>query len=183
MTPDPSDNVFVKFIEEDRLSKNEPFFTSCMAIASQHSINREDAEDLYQEMSTKIIKNQPLYDRSKGTIEQYLDKAFINTCRGYLKRKKKDSTSATTNKELLPRLCIDRKNPLFYLSIRERVSKIYETLAKLSDIKIETIYLRASGMSIEQIATGTNAPIGTVKSRLHSARKTLKQILSKHDIQ
>jgi len=62
--------------------------------------------------------------------------------------------------------------------LRERCAVIRAAADKLNDkLRIPLYMYYTAEMSVEDIATALRIPQGTVKSRLHKARKILKEIL------
>jgi RNA polymerase sigma-70 factor, ECF subfamily len=68
-----------------------------------------------------------------------------------------------------------RHDPLDELIARERATRLWEGLARLKELDRDTLvafYIR--GQSLIEIAESLDTPIGTIKRRLHVARKRLK---------
>jgi RNA polymerase sigma factor (sigma-70 family) len=57
---------------------------------------------------------------------------------------------------------------------RELALRVYEAVDQLSPAQREVLTLHTQGLSYDEIAQKTNAKIGTVRSRLHYARKQAK---------
>ena len=71
-----------------------------------------------------------------------------------------------------------RDGPLDVLIARERARRLHEGLGRLKMLDREALmafYIR--GQSLVQMAEELDVPIGTVKRRLHTARKRLKALL------
>jgi RNA polymerase sigma-70 factor (ECF subfamily) len=69
----------------------------------------------------------------------------------------------------------DRQDPLTSMISRERAQRLWEGLDRLKALDRETLiafYIR--GQSLVEIADQLDAPLGTIKRRLHTARKRLK---------
>ena len=54
---------------------------------------------------------------------------------------------------------------------------LHDAVMRLSEEQRSALYLREQGYSLEEIATITDAPAGTVKSRISRAKETLRLIL------
>ncbi len=70
---------------------------------------------------------------------------------------------------------VHHDDPLDSLISRERAQRLHEALAHLKTLDRETLvafYLH--GQSLIEIAERLDVPLGTVKRRLHTARKRLK---------
>jgi len=68
-----------------------------------------------------------------------------------------------------------RHDPLDELIARERATRLWEGLSRLKPLDRETLVaFYIQGQSLIEIAESLGAPIGTIKRRLHIARKRLK---------
>ena len=68
-----------------------------------------------------------------------------------------------------------RDDPLDELITRERARRLYEGLARLKSLDRDTLVaFYIQGQSLVEMAERLDAPLGTIKRRLHTARKRLK---------
>jgi RNA polymerase sigma-70 factor (ECF subfamily) len=68
-----------------------------------------------------------------------------------------------------------RNDPLDELIARERAQRLYEGLGRLKTLDRETLVaFYIQGQSLLEMADRLDTPIGTIKRRLHTARKRLK---------
>src|SRR5262249_27256393 len=68
-----------------------------------------------------------------------------------------------------------RADPLTELISRERPPRLWEAIARLKDLDREALLaFYMHGRSLIEIAEELDVPIGTIKRRLHTARKRLK---------
>ena len=68
-----------------------------------------------------------------------------------------------------------RDDPLDELIARERAQRLWEALDRLKALDRETLVaFYIQGQSLLEIAERLDVPIGTIKRRLHTARKRLK---------
>ncbi|MBI3876087.1 MAG: RNA polymerase sigma factor [Verrucomicrobia bacterium] len=69
-------------------------------------------------------------------------------------------------------------DPLEWLVRREQEERFLQLLAKLPEPQRAVLLLHfLEDFSLDEIAVVTGAPLGTVKSRLHYAKKSLRQLL------
>lgn len=62
----------------------------------------------------------------------------------------------------------------------ETVRRIVEAMNALPDVEAETLSLIVvEGLSYQETAAATDVPIGTVRSRLNRARRTLREVLQR----
>ena len=76
-----------------------------------------------------------------------------------------------------------RDDPLAALIARERAAGLWSGLGRLKPLDRQTLvdfYIR--GESLAEIADRLDAPIGTIKRRLHTARGRLKEVLEEEAV-
>lgn len=185
MKQDPRRNTFVKFLLKD-MENGKEFYNSCIKMAKRWGINREDAEDAYQNFLIKMITIQPVYDPKITKLKTYPSIVVKRTYIDFLRKRKhtKNFTSITMeNKETGEEYTSiepesKTPSPLETLTIKEEIKKLFESIEELVPNRKEIIQLRQSGMTYEQIANFLNIPMGTVKNRINRSRKTLVKLLT-----
>ena len=79
-----------------------------------------------------------------------------------------------TEPETIASCCIERQTPLADLMARERSSQVCAGLARLRTMDRDTLMaFYVCGQSLTEMSDAFDAPIGTIKRRLHVARKRL----------
>ena len=79
-----------------------------------------------------------------------------------------------TEPDIMANACVERQTPLADLIDRERCSQVRAGLARLREMDRDTLmafYVR--GQSLLEMSDEFDAPLGTIKRRLHVARKRL----------
>jgi RNA polymerase sigma-70 factor (ECF subfamily) len=144
--------------------------------------NSEDAHDLVQETYYKALKNYRKFEigtNSKAWLLMILKNTFINNYR----KRKREATKLDYEiiEDSYENIKFDHSsdNNLelgFYKNLLD--DELSAALAKLP-VKIKEIFLlfELEGYTYEEIAQITNIPTGTVRSRLHRARKILQEEL------
>jgi len=138
----------------------------------------ETAKDLFQETLYKALANQEKYNvgtNIKAWLFTIMRNIFINDYR----RKTKQQTifDNTPNDYLL------NYNPAAVFNQAEtylRVKEIYEAIHLLPDIFKTPFLLYFDGYKYHEIAEALNEPLGTIKSRIHFARKLLKEQIKRY---
>lgn len=134
--------------------------------------NRDDAYDLLQDTTLKALDNQDKYADNtnfKGWVFTIMRNIFINNYR-------KSVRTATV---------VDTTDNLYHLNISQdsgfdapegsyTVNEIHDAISALSDDLRIPISMHVSGYKYQEIAEEMNLPLGTVKSRIHAARKVLQ---------
>ena len=144
--------------------------------------NADDAQDLVQETYFKAYKNYHQFEggtNSKAWMFMILKNTFINN---YRKLKKEPSKvdyneiediyeNIKSNQTKENNLGLDFYNNLLDDDLSDALDKL--------PLKMKEVFLLSDleGYTYEEIAEIANIPIGTVRSRLHRARKILQEEL------
>jgi RNA polymerase sigma-70 factor, ECF subfamily len=129
-----------------------------------------DADDMTQDCYFRALKAWKQFD-GRASREAWLFGIARKTRVDWLRQKIKTNTIALENNNKVDPCDISRQqtNTL-------SIEKIWEVVKNLSDEHKEVIHLKfASGLSYDLIAQTLDIPIGTVRSRLHRALKTIKE--------
>jgi RNA polymerase sigma-70 factor, ECF subfamily len=136
--------------------------------------NHAEAQELCQEVLVKAMQK----------IEQLkVPAAFAGwlrsiTVRMAINRQVRRAPVVATEPQALDATCVESYTPLDAALARERATQVRGGLARLGELDrhtLEAFYVR--GESLAQMSTSFAAPIGTIKRRLHVARKRLAQQL------
>ena len=131
-----------------------------------------EADDLYQDTWLRVIKSLTQYDPGRP-FEPWLTKICVNTYRNALRRVAKSPLlSFRTNEEKDALLCAvpAPENPDY--------RALYEAIGRLPEkLRVAVILFYFQDMDVAAAARALGIPEGTVKSRLHKARKRLKEML------
>jgi RNA polymerase sigma-70 factor (ECF subfamily) len=140
------------------------------AIALRRLGNHAEAQELCQEVLVKAMQK----------IEQLkVPAAFAGwlrsiTVRMAINRQVRRAPVIATEPQALDATCFETDTPLDAVLAKERAREVRGGLARLGDLDrstLEAFYVR--GESLAQMSNSTGAPIGTIKRRLHVARKRL----------
>lgn len=134
--------------------------------------NREDADDLYQETWLKALKSFDQYDQTME-FEPWITRICINTFRDSCRKKKRspffDFFKSNEEKDaVMENTCQQQRS---YVELRDAVDRLEEKL------RVTVILFYFNGLDQKQTAETLNVPVGTVKSRLSTARKILKEMM------
>jgi len=142
--------------------------------------NREDAEDLVQETTTKAFS---AFDRfEKGTnfrawIFKILTNTFINNYYRVRDRDKLPSLDEMEEESLFQPVFegISPEQALLNTLTKEDIQKAIDVIP--IDFKSVVVLNLVEGFSYKETAEILDIPIGTVMSRLHRGRKILQKLL------
>lgn len=138
----------------------------------------EVAKDLYQETLYKALANQEKYHvgtNIKAWLFTIMRNIFINDYR----RKTKQQTifDNTANDYLINHSQSSVANSA---ETGLRIKEIYQAIYQLPDIFKTPFLLYFEGYKYHEISDALNEPLGTIKSRIHFARKLLKEQVSRY---
>lgn len=136
----------------------------------------EAANDLYQETLYKALANQEKYNTGtniKAWLFTIMRNIFINNYRR--KAKQKTIFDNTPNEFLLNKQATVVNSAESEL----RVKEINAAILQLPEIFKTPFMLYFDGYKYNEIAEVLNEPLGTIKSRIHFARKLLKEQVSR----
>lgn len=144
------------------------------AIAIRRLGDHSEAQELCQEVLVKAMQK----------IEQLKVPAAFGgwlrsiTVRMAINRQVRRAPTIATEPQTLDATCIESATPLDAALERERAVQVRGGLARLGELDrttLEAFYVR--GESLSQMSASFEAPIGTIKRRLHVARKRLARQL------
>lgn len=147
--------------------------------------NKEDAEDISQEALIKVFKNIQFFNM-QSTFKVWMYRIVVNTCLDFKRKKTVDTFSIDEKIDLdngdeVFRQIEDKSNDPDSLVDKNYDSQmVNEAVNNLEDDFKTIIILRdIQGFSYSEISEVLSCNIGTVKSRLFRARKSLKEIIEK----
>lgn len=143
--------------------------------------SKEEAEDILQEAFVAMWKSRKTFDPDKGKLTTWLCRITVNQCNSRRRTKRVDSVSLDkaendgfdlpdTSAQLPEELCTKHWE----------YEQVVKAIGSLDGKHRATVVLRYFGdLSYEEIAQVLEIPIGTVKSRLSQALRTLNQVIGK----
>ncbi|MFN5642795.1 MAG: RNA polymerase sigma factor [Sphingobacteriales bacterium] len=140
--------------------------------------DQETAKDLLQETMVRALANQEKYSvgtNIKAWLYTIMRNIFINNYR----RKVKQNTifDKSTNDYLLDYQQVSVANSA---ESSLRMKEIQTAIHNLPDIFRQPFMLYFEGFKYHEIADMLQEPLGTIKSRIHFARRLLKEQISKY---
>lgn len=137
----------------------------------------EAANDLYQDTLYKALANQEKYNAGtniKAWLFTIMRNIFINNYRR--KAKQKTIFDNTPNDYLINQKQATVSNAS---ESEMRIKEIKNAIQQLPEIFKTPFLLYFDGYKYNEIADVLNEPLGTIKSRIHFARKLLKEQISR----
>lgn len=133
--------------------------------------NRQDAEDILQEAMLTIVKCRDIAFTSGG-FEPWIYKICLNLCLNKLRRKNLVLASEDIDQNIDP-----ADAPDVILLKMQKQQSISRAVENLPATLLKLYRMWAEGQSYDDMARETNLPLGTVKSRIHTAIARLRQEL------
>ncbi|PHN08619.1 RNA polymerase sigma factor [Flavilitoribacter nigricans] len=132
----------------------------------------QNAQDLFQDAATRGYRYCEKFETGtnfRAWMATIIRNTFINRCRYNQKRRNLSEpieafTFAIENKNIVPN---EGESNL-------RIQEIYRSLDNLSEIYRTPFLMHLNGYEYKDIAQHMGVPIGTIKSRLSTARSMLK---------
>ncbi len=137
------------------------------------------AEDALQDGLFRAYARAGLY-RGEGPVRAWLARVVLNACRDaqrWHRRRRAEPLPAGAST-----IGADAAgDPHREFLVRERARLLRAALNRLSpDQRIALVLYAVHGLEYEEIVLATSAPIGTVKSRIHRARLSLRELMVEH---
>lgn len=147
--------------------------------------NHTDAEDASQEVFLRLYNSLSKYN-SNHKFSNWLYQITMNICRDELRKRKSTKTSLSLDEPIreedgkdIASLIPDEYNLPERVAeeneLRNRLELAIQRLPK--DYKEPLVLRYTKGLSYEDISSILKLPIGTVKIRIHRARKMIREML------
>jgi RNA polymerase sigma-70 factor (ECF subfamily) len=149
----------------------EQFQRTVHAICLRRLSNPSEAIEMTQEVFLHVLRRldqlrEP--ERFAGWLRQVAVRMAIN-------RATRRVAPSSVETVVLEAACEQRDDPLAELISRERAQRLWEAIGRLKALDREALLaFYIQGQSLVEIAERLEVPIGTIKRRLHTARKRLK---------
>ena len=158
---------FTELIEENKVR----FYKTAKIILK----NDEDVYDAIQEVLISIYKNYEKLENEKF-FSTWATRIIINKCYDLLRKRKNNIVPIDEFIENNPSMGQNDKYEIDENGIKQAMNFLND------DIKLIVVLYYYDNYSVKEISEIVNIPEGTVKSRLSTARKILKQKLGKEEI-
>ncbi len=138
-------------------------------LALHFTRNREEAEDLTQEIFLRLYTNLRQY-RGDCPLVSWALRLSRNLCIDHYRRTRNDRLALKVSEEVLA-LVPARDDVHAEAQGREEIEAVHAALREMPEELAEVVLLRdLQGWTLEEVAASLEIPLGTVKSRLHRAR-------------
>jgi len=154
-----------------------PHLDSLYRQAYRFTGSRHDAEDLVQELLTRLypkVKELQQVEELRPWLARSLHNLFIDTIRS---RQRSALGKSDPDSEAILEGVVDTKpGPEGTLGRHDQAQQITRALESLSEAHRDLIIMHdVEGYTLPELASIFDQPLGTLKSRLHRARKNLRE--------
>lgn len=150
------------------------FEQAVLAIALRRLKNYAEAQELSQEVFVQALRKLDQLREPEcfgGWLRSITVRLAIN-------RMVRRQPERGTEPETLAATCIETKTPLTEALASERRRQVRDSLGRLRKLDRETLVaFYVEGQTLIEMSTAFDSPIGTIKRRLHVARKRLAREL------
>ena len=141
------------------------------------SIGDDEADDAAQDVFVEVYRSLATW-RRQSTFRTWLYGVARNVCRHHARRGARHSQIHRIDVDDLP----DTSNPYGRVAQSDTNALLLSAITRLPREQRVTLMLRAwEGLPYDEIAAVTDVPVGTVRSRLHTARRTLAAAIAEWD--
>jgi RNA polymerase sigma-70 factor (ECF subfamily) len=144
------------------------------ATAMRRLGNHAEAQEVCQEVLVRAMQKISQL-REPEAFGSWLQSV---TNRMAINRAVRKRSAIATEPETMAATCVERETPLSLSLAHERQSQVRAGLRRLGSLDRETLVaFYVEGQSLVQMSEGFRSPVGTIKRRLHVARKRLAKEL------
>jgi RNA polymerase sigma-70 factor (ECF subfamily) len=139
---------------------------------------KEEAEDILQEVFTRVWKSRHTLNPEKGKLTTWLHKITVNQCLSRRRRRHPPMLSMGQKNFDWPDMK-HREQPEEILVTRSEYERLIKAMNSLDSKHRSVLVLRYfNDLSYDEIGHILGIPLGTVKSRINHALKSMRSQLS-----
>lgn len=140
-------------------------------------VGPNDADDVTQEAFLRAYHRLDRF-RGEGQFRSWLLQIAANSALNAVRRRRPDPVDDIPESGRAAFGHDDDPGPVSLLEESERRERLQDKLGELRDEHRTVLILRdLEGLSYEEVAAATRTPVGSVKGRLHRARKELIEMM------
>lgn len=138
---------------------------------SRHVSNREDAEDITQDVFIKLYKKIGTYNPAQS-FTTWLFTIATNTIYDHLRKKRGKTELLIIDDPVMP---LETEDPKDTYTPVEAAYDVEQALSKIKPgYRTVLLLFYRDQLSVAEIANILKAPVGTIKTQLHRARLAVK---------
>ncbi|HMP73711.1 MAG TPA: sigma-70 family RNA polymerase sigma factor [Kiritimatiellia bacterium] len=185
----PDDELIARSQRDDVEAYNElirRYHGKVYALVYNMTSNREDAEDLVQEIFFKAFRSLKRF-KGNSSFFTWIYRISVNRTINFIKKRKKrtgislDDVDVGIERDPAFVELSSRESPFRDCTITELQEKLNKALSRLSEKHRTVVVLHdIQGLQHDEIARVLKVSSGTVRSRLHYARRALQVDLAEY---
>ncbi|MDP9452303.1 MAG: sigma-70 family RNA polymerase sigma factor [Actinomycetota bacterium] len=136
--------------------------------------NHADAQDLVQEVLLRVRRGLAGY--RPGSLEGWLSRITTNAFVDEVRRRRRRPTEALPDDtHPLMATAEDVETTLAATTLPEEIQRALAALPE--DFRVAVVLCDVVGLPYDEIASALGVPVGTVRSRIHRGRRSLRERL------
>lgn len=136
--------------------------------------NEADAQDLVQEVLLRVRRGLATY--RPGSMEGWLSRITTNAFLDEVRRRRRHPTEALPREPGLALAAPDAAGDLAASVLPDDLQAALRALPE--EFRVAVVLSDVVGLPYAEIAEHLGVPVGTVRSRIHRGRRSLRQVLS-----
>ena len=166
-------DYLIRMVSEDRI---QPYIPALQRLAVSYTQNRQESEDLFQEIAVALWKALPKF-RGDSSERTFVYRIAHNTAIRFvsLQHRRTNREHAVFENEIEP---ASPDNPELDAIRNQRWKALWRAVHNLAVIDRQVVLLRLEGLSMAEIAHVTGFTEGAVAMRLSRVRRQLSEKLS-----
>lgn len=137
--------------------------------------NDADAQDLVQEVLLRVRRGLATY--RPGSLEGWLSRITTNAFLDEVRRRRRRPTEPLPERpDAVMASSADVESTLAARTLPEELQAALASLPE--DFRVAVVLCDVVGMRYEEIAESLGVPVGTVRSRIHRGRSSLRRVLA-----
>ena len=181
-TIDETRAELVRLVQAAQLGESEAFGllvaryeTAVYGTAMRRLGNHAEAQELCQEVFVRALEKL----HQLKTPEAFGGWLRSITIRMAINRSVRSGSLASANSEVIEAACVEHETPLQRALDHEQRLQVREGLGRLGELDRQTLTaFYVEGHSLVEMSRNFRSPVGTIKRRLHVARKRLAKELA-----
>ena len=135
--------------------------------------SKEEAEDVLQEVFFSVWKSRHTFNPEKGKLTTWLHRITVNQC---MRRQRKKQPAVRSLDSLEPRERQRLEGREEVLVNYQKYDRLLEAMNSLDSKHRSVLVLRYfNDLSYDEVAQALSIPLGTVKSRINQALRSLRE--------
>jgi RNA polymerase sigma-70 factor (ECF subfamily) len=140
--------------------------------------NGEEAEDVVQEVFSKVFHKASTFQSEKGSIGTWLHRITVNECNSVCRKNRPTSSLDGID------LKATDLDVLIEIVIEEERREVWQALRSLDEqLRLVLVLRYYQELSYEEIAERADIPLGTVKSRINRGLNSLRKGFERREVE